>query len=182
MLIRHGEKPADPPIKPPPHGVDHEGRHSKHSLLPKGWQRAGALAAIFADGPGDPLAAPEAIFAPDYSRETQFHRTFETVTPLAHRLNLAIQTPVKKGEESRLVTDFLTKTPGVAMVCWEHHHLPTLAQEFAAAVGVKTDALPAVARFWPEDDFWSILVFTSGHDGYDVTVTSQAALPGDPPR
>src|SRR6478672_8454354 len=53
-LIRHGEKPADPPASPlgapaaasgPPFGVDIDGNQNEHSLLPRGWQRCGALAA-----------------------------------------------------------------------------------------------------------------------------------------
>lgn len=59
-LIRHGEKPADPPASSPgahtapsgpPFGVDVDGNQSVHSLLPRGWQRAGALAVLF-----DPLS------------------------------------------------------------------------------------------------------------------------------
>lgn len=183
MLIRHGEKPADPPLKPPPHGVTIEGRHNKHSLLPQGWQRAGALAAIFSNDLPEPLARPDAVFAPDYGEKTSFHRTTETVTPMAHRLHLAVQTPVPKGEEEQLVTEFLARTPGVLLVCWEHHHLPTLAHELAAFAGISDDDLPPVCRFWPEDDYWSVVVFTrKSRGGYSATVTSEAALEGDPPR
>jgi hypothetical protein len=55
-IIRHGEKPADPPpadpgqIPPPPappFGVDYEGDQDAHSLLPRGWQRSGGLAVLF---------------------------------------------------------------------------------------------------------------------------------------
>jgi hypothetical protein len=51
-VIRHGEKPADPPTPTaapaPPFGVDLNGSQSIHSLLPRGWQRSGALAVLFA--------------------------------------------------------------------------------------------------------------------------------------
>src|SRR5580693_7483053 len=57
-IIRHGEKP-DPG---PPHGVDFHGRKDEHSLLPRGWQRSGALTALFgpASGPrrGPPGTGP----------------------------------------------------------------------------------------------------------------------------
>jgi hypothetical protein len=55
-IIRHGEKPADPPAVAagqtppppgPPFGVDFQGNQNPHSLLPSGWQRSGALAALF---------------------------------------------------------------------------------------------------------------------------------------
>src|SRR5262249_29589505 len=42
-IIRHAEKP----LKPPSSGVDFEGGHNEHSLLPRGWQRSGALAVLF---------------------------------------------------------------------------------------------------------------------------------------
>ena len=42
-IIRHAEKPHKPPLS----GVDFEGGHNEHSLLPRGWQRSGALAALF---------------------------------------------------------------------------------------------------------------------------------------
>lgn len=64
-LIRHGEKPADPPASPPgqrtsasgpPFGVDIDGNQSVHSLLPRGWQRSAALAALFDPAVGPPPA------------------------------------------------------------------------------------------------------------------------------
>ena len=46
-IIRHGEKPADPPPAgqgqtpppAPPFGIDYQGNQDAHSLLPRGWQR-----------------------------------------------------------------------------------------------------------------------------------------------
>jgi hypothetical protein len=49
-VIRHGEKPADPPTPTaaptPPFGVDVNGNQSICSLLPRGWQRSGARGAV----------------------------------------------------------------------------------------------------------------------------------------
>ena len=42
-IIRHVEKPVKPPLS----GCDFEGGQNEHSLLPGGWQRYGALAALF---------------------------------------------------------------------------------------------------------------------------------------
>jgi hypothetical protein len=42
-IIRHAEKPLKPPLS----GVDFAGGRNEHSLLPRGWQRSGALAALF---------------------------------------------------------------------------------------------------------------------------------------
>jgi hypothetical protein len=38
-IIRHAEKSLKPPLS----GVDFEGGQNEHSLLPRGWQRSGAL-------------------------------------------------------------------------------------------------------------------------------------------
>ena len=60
-IIRHGEKPPDrPPKHPAAHsGVDFRGHQNEHSLLPRGWQRSGALAALF-----DPTHGPRRVGAP----------------------------------------------------------------------------------------------------------------------
>jgi hypothetical protein len=34
---------------------------------------------------------------------------------------------------------------------------------------------------WPDDDYWSSLVFASGSGGYTALQTSEALMPGDPP-
>lgn len=182
MIIRHGEKPADPPAQPPPYGIDAAGEQSEHSLLPRGWQRAGALAVILGEGAQPPLATPQAVYAPDYGHDVVVHRAVETVTPLAHRLGLTVQTPARKGEEDHFVDQHLMATTGTALVCWEHHHIPALAEAYARAVGLAVAELPPVARFWPEDDFWSVILFRSDGGGPRVEVVSQAALDGDPPR
>ena len=47
-IIRHGEKPEEPAPRraaPAHRGVDFRGNQNEHSLLPRGWQRSGALAA-----------------------------------------------------------------------------------------------------------------------------------------
>lgn len=64
-IIRHGEKPADPPLAGPgqsppaperPFGVDEQGNQNLHSLLPRGWQRSGALTVLFDPAVGTPQA------------------------------------------------------------------------------------------------------------------------------
>ena len=58
-IIRHGEKPADPPAAAPgqsppaptpPFGIDFQGNQDPHSLLPRGWQRSGAASPPYAFG------------------------------------------------------------------------------------------------------------------------------------
>jgi hypothetical protein len=93
FIIRHAEKPHTPP----PYGVDIDGNHDKHSLLPRGWQRAGALATLFAPCEGDfrpGLKIPTQLIAPDYGDENENarHRPHETLLPLKQRIGLDVET------------------------------------------------------------------------------------------
>ena len=71
-IIRHGEKPADPPTPKappsPPFGVDINGNQIIHPLLPRDWPRCGALAVLFAPAVGPPqagLSTPSTLLSPD---------------------------------------------------------------------------------------------------------------------
>ena len=113
-VIRHGEKPADlPPGKhaqppSPPFGVDVDGNQNAHSLLPRGWQRSGALAVLF-----DPdyrarckrgCAPRPRCIRPAYADpdKTQNHRTYQTIQGLSERLGVPIQSPLPEGQEPAL--------------------------------------------------------------------------------
>ena len=99
-VIRHGEKPADPPAASPgqptstpgpPFGVNINGNQNAHSLLPRGWQRSGALAVLFDPTVGAlqaGLRTPTALYSPSYGQpdKTQTHRTYQTIQGLSERL------------------------------------------------------------------------------------------------
>jgi hypothetical protein len=92
FIIRHGEKPADPP---PPNGVDADGNVDDHSLAPVGWQRAGALAGLFAPFAGcrrPGILTPGKLYSPGYgsAQKTAAERTYETIFPLSQLLDLTI--------------------------------------------------------------------------------------------
>jgi hypothetical protein len=103
-IIRHGEKPDDPPAvahghappsPAPPFGVDFQGNQDPHSLLPRGWQRSGALVALFAPALGAPqagLQTPATLLSPSYGSQdkTAAHRTHQTIQGLSERLGIAI--------------------------------------------------------------------------------------------
>jgi hypothetical protein len=59
MIIRHAGKPVGQI-----NGVDASGNQDPNSLIPQGWQRAGALVALFGSSFG-PLPAPTHLFAPN---------------------------------------------------------------------------------------------------------------------
>ena len=159
-LIRHGEKPAEPPAPSgPPFGVDVDGNQNVHSLVPRGWQRCGALAALFDPAAGAPQAGlhtPTALYCPSYGdpAKTQVHRTFQTIQALSGRLGTSIQSPVPEGQEPALAKAILASGDQVVLICWEHQHIPPLAQAIPT-----TDATTTPTR-WPGDRFDVIWTFT----------------------
>ena len=179
-VIRHGEKPADPPAPGPPFGVDVDGNQNAHSLLPRGWQRCGALAALFDPAAGAlpaGLRTPTALYSPSYGAagKTQAHRTYQTIQGLAGRLGLPIQSPVPEGQEPALAQSILASGGQVVLICWEHHHIPALAQ---AIPTIEATTIPAA---WPGHRF--DVIWTFGLDPatqrYTFGQVPQQLLEGD---
>ena len=167
-IIRHGEKPADPPPQAPgqpspapapPFGVDDQGVQDAHSLLPRGGQRSGALAVLF-DPAAMPLPAglltPTALLSPSYGdpAKTAEHRTYQTIQGLSDRLGLPIASAFTEGQESQLAASVVSDYPGVVLICWEHRHIPALASSFPATAGT------SIPQKWPGDRFDVIWTFT----------------------
>jgi hypothetical protein len=190
-IIRHGEKPADPPpaappanppAPGPPFGVDFQGIQDAHSLLPMGWQRSGALTVLFDPALG-PLQAglltPATLLSPSYGDpgKTTAHRTYQTIQGLAGRLGLAIASPFAEGQEPALAASVVSGYSGVVLICWEHDHIPALASALPAAPGT------VIPQQWPGDRFDVIWVFTlvSGQSPvqYAFTQIPQQLLSGD---
>jgi hypothetical protein len=133
FIVRHGEKPAE---TMPPNGIDARGIVNCHSLLPRGWQRAGALAVLFAphDGQFRPgLRKPTQLIAPYYppalNQPSEKERTHETIQPIADRLGLTIESNgwQEDSSEAELGATLAQAKSGVTLVCWEHKHLPDIA-------------------------------------------------------
>ena len=185
-VIRHGEKPADLPTPTatpsPPFGVDVDGNQDIHSLLPRGWQRSGALAVLFAPTMG-PLQAglrtPMTLFSPDCGKpdKTQAHRTYQTIQGLSGRLNVPINTPFAEGQEPALATAVVADYTGVVLICWEHQHIPAIA---AALPTVSGTQIPAA---WPGDRFDLIWSFSlqpgAASTTYAFSQIPQQVLSGD---
>jgi hypothetical protein len=180
FIIRHGEKPPDLPVKAPPFGVDLCGSSNDHSLTTVGWQRAGALATLFAPfeaslRPG--LLTPTQLISPDYgdSRSTAEHRTYETIFPLGQRIKLPIENPYKEGCEVDLATTVSEAKTGVTLICWEHQAIPTIAKHISP-VENESD----IPSKWPGARFdvvWSF-VYTNGCT-YQFSQVPQMLLAGD---
>jgi broad specificity phosphatase PhoE len=190
-IIRHGEKPADPspgaqgqdpPASGPPFGVDFQGNQDAHSLLPRGWQRSGALAALFdpATGPIQAgLQIPAALLSPSYGDpdKTANHRTYQTIEALSDRLGLAIVSAYAEGSEPALAANVVSQYSGVVLICWEHDHIPSLASSLPTVAGT------VIPQLWPGDRFDVIWTFTLASGGASAQYTfgqiPQQLLSGD---
>jgi len=177
-IIRHAEKP----LKPPASGVDYEGGPNEHSLLPRGWQRSGALAALFHPdlGPLRPgLRAPTTLVAPSWGHphKTAAHRSYQTIQGLSERLGLPITSPFAQGHEQQLADSLVRSHSGVVLICWEHKHIPVIA----SALPLAGDA--AIPEKWPGDRYdviWSFtLVPEPGPPRYTFSQIPQQLLSGD---
>ncbi len=179
-IIRHGEKPNDPSAAP--FGIDFQGNQSPHSLLPRGWQRSGALTALFDPALG-PLRAglltPATLVSPSYGGpdKTIEHRTYQTIQGLANHLGLYIVSPFVEGHEAQLATTVVSTYSGVVLICWEHDHIPALASALPTASGT------VVPDTWPDDRFDVIWAFTlvpgPAPVQYAFTQIPQQLLSGD---
>jgi hypothetical protein len=190
-IIRHGEKPADPPPAGPgqtpappgpPFGVDDQGAQDAHSLLPRGWQRSGALAVLFDPALGAlqaGLHVPAALLSPSYGDlgKTAAHRTYQTIQGLSGRLGVQIASDFAEGQEPELAASVVSTCSGVVLICWEHERIPALASSLPAIPGT------VIPQQWPGDRFDVIWTFTlipgSIPAQYVFGQIPQQLLPGD---
>jgi hypothetical protein len=175
MIIRHAEKP---PSTGEPFGVTAEGVQDPESLIIDGWQRAGALACLFAPSRGPlqdaQLATPEFLFASESKSGGGSKRPVETITPLASKLGLTPKTH-KKSDIDKVAADAMA-CGGVALICWQHEDIPSISN---AIVGDST----TVPQSWPGDRFDVVWVFNldQSSNSYSFKQVPQRLLAGDSP-
>jgi hypothetical protein len=165
MIIRHGEKPL---VKDQaPYGVTADGEEDWKSLTVQGWQRAGALRALFAPlakvFSSDALAKPTVIFASNALEAksaqadpegSNSKRPSQTVTPLASWLELTPNLSFGKGDEAALVADVLTQT-GVVLIAWQHERIVDIAGDLVKS----GPPLQPIPQKWPDNRFDLVWVF-----------------------
>ena len=173
-LIRHAEKQLG---DGPPYGVSADGRPDPESLTPRGWQRAGALAGLFAPradrhGPAL-LPTPTHRFASEVGPHSRSRRPLETLLPLSERLGLTLEEPVLRDDLDRLV-EVILACDGDVLVAWEHERLPLIANRL---VGDQS----SVPQLWPDDRFDLVWVFEPGPTGggWRLRQVPQLLLAGD---
>lgn len=151
MVIRHAEKPSN---EPPPYGVTYDGEREKESLTVRGWLRAGALVSLFAPPNSfqhPSLARPQFLYASKFIKRFGSKRALETLTPLAEKLAIRINSNYPKDELREMLEEaFLCA--GVVLICWQHDFLPKIANHILG------DAHTAPQE-WPEDRYDMVWVF-----------------------
>ena len=163
MLIRHAEKPNDPDLGP---GLTPQGQDDDHSLVVRGWQRAGAWTALFGSGVlGADYPAPGAVYAADPNKAptpdgSVSQRPFETVTPLCARLGFEPVTTYGVGDEAALLNG-VQKLTGTVLICWEHKRI---ASAILPQLGKDQPQL-SVPTKWPGSRFDVVLRFDRARSG-----------------
>jgi len=172
MLIRHAEKPDEPP---PKFGVDEAGQQNAEELTVRGWQRAGALARLFSpravQGRDPALATPQAIFATAAAHHARSLRPQHTVGPLAARLGITPNLDFTVGQENDLA-GAAQAAPGAVLISWHHEAIPAIAN---AIIGNATTC----PQHWPGERFDVIWVFDAGQSSWRFSQVPQLLLAGD---
>jgi len=166
LVVRHAEKPDE--SEPGP-GLTIDGAEDNRSLVVRGWQRAGAWAALFGSGlGGDDYPQPALVYAADPdqpvdvtgSGDGSSKRPYETVRPLCDRIHLEPITKWAVGQESDLVSE-ISKLTGVVLVCWEHKHIVSaILQQI-----LKGQILPNLPLRWNRERFDVVLRLDRITDG-----------------
>lgn len=166
MFIRHAEKPEKQEK-----GVTPDGEHDEHSLSVRGWTRAGALAALFANTQA-PLAQPGRVIATAPSHSYKSKREHDTALPTANRLGLTIEAEQVPDDYAHLV-DELTASGEPALVVWHHGSVPSFVRAFPLS---NPEQVPDE---WPEDRFDLIWVLVGSGEDYTWHQAYQGLLKGD---
>lgn len=169
MIIRYAEKPSGSTP-----GFDARGNPDPSSLTEVGWNRAHRLVDLFDPADGRlraGLARPEAIYAAGANSNGEGKRTRETVTPLADKLGIPLDTSFGKGDEKALV-DRVTAQAGPTLIAWQHGGIPLIARSFPAVT-------PTPPSRWPDDRFDVIWTFTKTPDGWHFAQLAEHVLPQD---
>jgi hypothetical protein len=173
-LLRHAEKPAKDNA---PYGVTEFGDKSKESLEVRGWQRAGALAHLFAPGDGrfqnGSLAKPRYLYASKPLRRKGSRRPMETITPLAEKLAVRINTNFQRNDYERML-DQVFACKGVVLICWQREYIPQIASYILGS----NKNVPSP---WPENRFDLVWVFDLNQSSgkYKFKQVPQKLLGGD---
>ncbi len=151
FIIRHAEKPDDPTLGP---GVTSQGEDHDHSLVVRGWQRAGAWATLFGlDCHRVDYPTPDAVFAANPKAKKTAdglvtRRPYETILPLCQKLGSGPIIDFGIGDEVAMLNLIRGKS-GVVLICWEHNRIAdAILPELA-----KNQKIPGLPTKWDNARF-----------------------------
>lgn len=177
LLLRHAEKPDGSETHI---GLTAEGHEDPKSLTIRGWQRAGALAALLAPNPliRARLPVPQRIYASAFRKGGGHSRRPEqTVEPLAQKLGCQVDLTWALHQEKAFGAALAVET-GTALVCWQHQGLAELARAIAAP-----QSLSEIPSDWTWPDTCYDIIWSLRRDGPDkpwhFSEHCQALLSGD---
>jgi hypothetical protein len=174
MIVRHAEKPATDFT---PYGLTINGKRTKESLTARGWQRAGALANLLAPTNGhfqhSLLAQPQFIYASRFIKRRGSRRPIETITPLAEKLAIKINSDFPRFAVDKLLADVFRRK-GVVLICWQREYIPKIAASIMGSDGI-------VPAEWPEGRFDMVWIFDRSRSSarYRFHQVPQRLLMGD---
>ena len=198
MIIRHAEKPPEPPASPPPFGVTPDGTQDEHSLSVRGWQRAGALATFFAPPrtPPPSICTPQFIYAVKADSDThnphdaagvksgsKGKRAQQTVAPIAEKLGstTTLNSTFDKGDEGAMITSAMACS-GAVLICWEHHNIRRITSRIPVNPATPVPAAwPGEAQGYARFDVVWVFEYDDTAGTYRFRHIPQMLLAGDLP-
>jgi hypothetical protein len=158
LIVRHAEKPY----------------HKSDDLSPKGFRRAEAMAELFERQPHlADKGLPSTLFATKYIPGNHSKRCIETLTPLAKKLNLPVETPYVREETQSLARHILTDSHydgKTIMIAWTHSEIIELTKAL--------NARPPV-QVWNDETFDRIWMIDYSSGKTKLIDLPQSLLPGD---
>ena len=147
VIIRHAEKPV-----------------AGDNLSCQGQNRALQLPAILAKK----FIKPDYTYVPALKsdKSTAHSRMFQTVTPLAVKYDLTINSKYRQNEYADVAKSVLKKN-GVVLMVWSHSEMPDLVR----ALGVDN------APKWADEDFDSIWLVTYANGKATLAADNQGLKP-----
>ncbi|MDD5304763.1 MAG: histidine phosphatase family protein [Elusimicrobia bacterium] len=161
VIIRHGEKPD-----------------TGSELNERGFARARALSDFFVNDPAViAYGPPAAIFAMKPKGPDGSIRAIQTVTPLAEKLGLAINSDYLRDSLPELVKAVMSARAydgKTVLICWEHKVIPQLVVDFGWTTAPDHWAGSVFDRAW--------ILKLSGGRVVSFTDAPEHVLPGDGDR
>lgn len=177
MLIRHAEKPsADGTVA----GVDLQGGQNEADLSIRGWQRAGALAALLSPSPNlqrPELQRPTSLYAAGAGIQTDtgaHHKSLRsqhTLEPLSELIGIPVVANFFTTQEAELAK-VISQLEGVVLVAWEHAAIVHIANSIFGNES-------STPQHWPDSRFDMVWSFERDRDGWAFKQYAQLLLAGD---